>query len=107
MHILVLSSRGMSKIKLRLPISHQIGATLLTLSDQIMAFIARTKHSRIIQIPKEQAPMFQDWNICLDMEENTSMHAMKFTVGTRGNVGSIPDGRPEHGEYLRSKVEFI
>ena len=79
----------MSKIKLRLPISHQTGATLLTLSDQIMAFIARTKHSRIIQIPKEQAPMFQDWNIRLDIEHSTSIHAAKFAMGTRGKVGSM------------------
>ena len=54
-----------------------------------MEFIARIKLSNAIQIAKEQAPTFQDWNIDLDKEESTSKQATKFAMGTSGNVGSI------------------
>ena len=70
--------------------SHQYGATLSTLSDQTIPLIARMKLSAATQRPMEQAPMFQDWNIRLDIEHSTSMHAAKFTMGTRGNVESMP-----------------
>ena len=69
--------------------SHQYGATLSTLSDQTIPLIARMKLSAATQRPMEQAPMFQDWNIRLDIEHSTSMHAAKFAMGTRGNVGSM------------------
>ena len=52
--------------------------------------MARIKLSAAIQKAKEQAPMFQDWNIRLDIEHSTKVHATKFAMGTRGNVGSIP-----------------
>ena len=52
--------------------------------------MARIRLSAAIQRPKEQAPMLHDRNIRLDIEHSTKTHAMKFAMGTRGNVGSMP-----------------
>ena len=73
----------------------------------MIEFIAILRLIIATQTAKEHAPIFQGWNMFLDIDNSMSANATKFAVGTRGNVGSIPDGRPEHGEYLRSKVEFI
>ena len=70
-------------------ISHQTGMTILVLSDQMMEFIAVTKLCVSIQMAKPQAPMFQCWNMPLDMDKHTSTHARKLAIGTRGNVGSM------------------
>ena len=64
--------------------SHQTGAIFSTLLDHSIEFIAVVKLSMTIQIAKEQAPMFQDWNIFFDIDRRTSMHAVKFAMGTRG-----------------------
>ena len=64
--------------------SHQTGAIFSTLSDHIIALIALVKPCTATQMAKEQAPMFQDWNIVLDIDRITSMHAVKFAMGTRG-----------------------
>ena len=69
--------------------SHQTGALFSTLSDHIIAPIPVVKPCTVTQMAKEQAPMFQDWNIVLDIDRITSMHAVKFAMGTRGYVGSI------------------
>ena len=64
--------------------SHQTGAVFSTLSDHIIALIAIVKLSTVTQMAKEQAPMFQNWNIFFDNDRRTSMHAVKFAMGTRG-----------------------
>ena len=64
--------------------SHQTGAMFSTLLDHNIEFVAVVKLSMAIQMAKEQAPMFQDWNIFLDIDRRTSMHAAKFAMGTRG-----------------------
>ena len=64
--------------------SHQTGAIFSTLSDHIIALIAIVKLCMAIHMAKEQAPMFQDWNIVLDIDRRTSMHAVRFAMGTRG-----------------------
>ena len=64
--------------------SHQMGAMFSTLSDHIIALIAIVKLCTVTQMAKEQAPMFQDWNILFDIDRRTSMHAVKFAMGTRG-----------------------
>ena len=69
--------------------SHQTGAIFSTLLDHNIEFIAVVKLSMAIQMAKEQAPMFQNWNIFFDIDRRTSMHATKFAVGTRGKVGSM------------------
>ena len=74
----------MSKIEENAPMSHQTGAIISTLSDHIIALIAVVKLCTVTQMAKEQAPMFQDWNILFDIDRRTSMHAVKFAMGTRG-----------------------
>ena len=69
--------------------SHQRGAIFSTLLDHIIALIAVVALSTATQMAKEQAPMFQNWNILFDIDRRTSMHATKFAMGTRGNVGSM------------------
>ena len=64
--------------------SHQTEALFSTLSDHIIALIAVVKLCTVTQMAKEQAPMFQDWNILFDIDRRTSMHAVKFAMGTRG-----------------------
>lgn len=60
-----------------------------TLSAQMIASTATVKPIITTQIAKEQAPTFQDWNMLLDIEESTRIHARKLATGTRGYVGSI------------------
>ena len=69
--------------------SHQTGAMFSTLSDHNIEFIAVVKLSMAVQMAKEQAPMFQNWNIFFDIDRRTSMHAVKFAMGTRAKVGSM------------------
>ena len=64
--------------------SHQTGAIFSTLSDHIIALNAIVKLSTVTQMAKEQAPMFQNWNILFDIDRRTSMHAVKSAMGTRG-----------------------
>ena len=70
-------------------ISHQTGATLLVLFDQTIEFTPISRFNTNVQNANEQAPTFQVWNMPLDKEMSTSMHPMKFAMGTRGKVGSI------------------
>ena len=69
--------------------SHQMGATFWTLLYHTIEFMAEVKLSIAVQMAKEQAPMFQDWNMLLDIDKITSKQAKKFATGTRGNVGSM------------------
>ena len=70
-------------------ISHHTGATFSTLLDQMNEFMAVVKLIVAIQTANEHAPTFQDWNILLDDDKSTNMHATMFAIGTRGNVGSM------------------
>ena len=83
-HSMVIVADQSSKSEGHAPMSHQTGATFSTLSDPIIALIALVKLCMATQMAKEQAPMFQDWNIVLDIDRITSMHAVKFAMGTRG-----------------------
>ena len=64
--------------------SHQTGAMFSTLLDHNIEFIAAVKLSMAIQMEKEQAPIFHDLSIFSDSDRRTSMHAVKFAMGTRG-----------------------
>ena len=70
-------------------ISHQIGDIFAVLLDQMIEFKPIWKLMTAIQIAKEQAPTFQDWNIFLDIDKNINRHAPKFAIGTRGKVESM------------------
>ena len=71
------------------PISHQTGATFSELSDQIIEFTAVIKLDKITTIAKVHTPIFHIWSVFLGIESSTSIHPMKFAIGTRGNVGSM------------------
>ena len=70
-------------------ISHQIGEMFAVLLDQMIEFKPAQKLTIAVQIAKEHAPTFQDWNIFLDIDKNINRHAPKFAIGTRGKVGSM------------------
>ena len=61
----------------------------MVLFDQTIEFTPISRFNTNVQNAKEQAPTFQVWNMPLDKEMSTSMHPMKFAMGTRGKVGSI------------------
>ena len=82
-------------------ISHQTGATFWTPLDQIIALIPVIRASVIVQTIKEIAPTFHDWNIFFDRDASTSMHAKKFAMGTRGNVGFMEKRNFRKGEELK------
>ena len=69
--------------------------------------MARIRLSAAIQRPKEQAPMLHDRNIRLDIEHSTKTHAMKFAMGTRGNVGSMPLEISNETGSLKGEEVFI
>ena len=73
--------------------SHQTGATFSTLSDHTVEFIALVRLCTATQIANEQAPIFQDLNIFLDIARRISKHEVAFARGTRGNIGfKVDDG---------------
>lgn len=70
-------------------ISHQTGTSISTVSAHIIESTAVIKLWLATQIASEQTPTFQDWNMLLDIEASTRMHARKLTKGTRGYVESM------------------
>ena len=70
-------------------ISHQTGAMFSTLLDQMIEFMAILKLITAIQTAKEHAPIFQDWNIFLDIDKIIKKHDPKFAIATRGKVESM------------------
>ena len=85
--------------------SHQAGATLSTLSGQIMALMATPRVPMINHEANEQTPTFQAWNMDFDSEASTSMHAIRLAVGTRGNVGSISRLPIVNSDYIEARRE--
>ena len=59
------------------------------MSDHTVEFIALVRLCTATQIANEQAPIFQDLNIFLDIARRISKHEVAFARGTRGNIGSM------------------
>ena len=57
--------------------------------DHIIVLTATERLVRNTTIAKVHTPTFHIWSAFLGIESSTSRHAMKFAIGTRGNVGSM------------------
>lgn len=78
-------------------ISHQTGATSLTLSENTVVLTPVSIATRNIHVPNIQTPVFHGRVSKFIRGMRTRMHPRKFATGTRGNVGSIilPENKNE------------